>query len=380
METANILQYNGSNVSDVNWNTLPVSTLKVVVGDVDTEWSKGSVEPSFNATLYGLGGGGQHNREPNFSIDTENLVQWTQTYVSTFLKSQLVLHLSGNNYGDIIIPTSRVYTDTSMQVSLYDNKIIVSNITSGSFAFYPENLINDRKTFTLYSVIDELEGARVGSNNLCKVVRIPSIGCNENELFELLPYSFDSTKFIDNPIFVLLKKGTNGLNYTYTTFDTPIIQSDIILTPSKNSALDYSLNYVIPANNTSNFKEWSIVCTDSGQLYSGVQDGTIVLDYNTSLKISENNSMLHLIQEPYAKNHRAMRNILTAITKDSYKIKVRNSTKIAYPNDFDYEIDFGNTRQTVYSTDYIWGGRSYTVLHVWGIDNLEIITFNKKQS
>ena len=399
METTNILQYNGNIVSDVNWRgNLPVSTLRVVTDNVEAEWSKGSVEPSFNATLYGIGGGGEHNRHPNFSIDTKNLVQYTQTTQSTFLKSQFVIHLSGNNYGDIIIPTSRIHTDSNFRAFLYDNKIIVSDISGGVFDFYPENIISSKKQFRLNNEIDETERNRV-DNMLCKVIRIPHSGSTGNISFDYLPMTFNDRCYIDSPIFILLKQGSTELDYSFTTPNNTITEAEITIHPTKTGAIDYNLEYAVQQNNTSKYREWSIACTDQGVLYDGVQDGSIVLNYGTSLKAGFV-SFLHLIQEPYAKNRIYWGNGFNTpvdnvelmwkyffqgangvnITKDSYSIDVFRSTKIAIPNDFDYDIVYDDEmNKTVISNNYIWGTQSYTTLYVWGFDGKKKITFNRKQ-
>lgn len=392
METVDKLKYNDGEVLKLLWNGTEVSTLRHL--GLQKEWSAGEVEPSFNVTLYGIGGGGWMNRYYNFSIDSEHLVQYLQILGATPIPAQFVLHLSGNRYGDVVLPSTTI-TNTNPEASLFDNKILVVKMSSGSLTFYPSEIPSIRKTFQIITEADEDESCRVGGM-LTKTIRIPSIGYSGgNAFFEMLPYTFNDPIFVTDPVFTLLKKGNGNYNKTVIALDTTYSDTELSLTPSKIRSLDYNMAYEILPNTTGQYREWSVVCGDT------ITDS---LTLNTEIKCPL--CMLHFIQEFAVKNriywglrsdipdfddvYRTTQNqnyrhhyfFETAnsreITENEYSIEVGVYTKIAYPNDFDYTVDFGDVTYTILNNNYTWGDKTYTLVNIYGITGIKTITFRRK--
>ena len=449
METVNILQYNGNTVSDVNWRgNLPVSTLRVVTDNVEAEWSKGSVEPSFNATLYGLDTEGSFfiNKEiPKTSIVQEHL----PVYFSS--GNFMLVRIEGENYGNLVFDTNNVfdYNTFRFNVISLDDKYAIIVRTSGFGSWqggwtgndFSDSLgmtySKDTETNKKYyigglSQLDEFH-TLLGRLDLCsKIIRIPSSGYSNGSgassiggqsSFELHPYTFMYKEALDKPFFLFMTRGENQLNVVDFT-ETVLNTDDAYAKRTKDTMLGYRLQYEINKNTTGKFREFTIFVAQHENIKNRIIQNTAYNSIvNTNIVSSDEKegypkvnhlngcSMVHLVQEPYAKNRvyygRSLGNnkfiddnaLVNAsaypyhaffetcsskvITSQDNVIKhycmFNTDEYIAYPNDFDYEANWAALNATVVSTDYMWGEQSYTILKTrYSSTTTKIITFNRK--
>ena len=399
---ADILNYNSQLVENVNWNGSPVDVLRIVVGDVDAEWRKEEVE--FGAYIYGVGA----ETGKNFTIDSATLKQDVG-----YESGQFVLHFKGLGYDEIGMTTSSGHFHNSNAfISLFDNKLAVLNnsVQTKTYRIYPNKKPQNVKMCSVGAQVDENQSCLVSLGCITKVIRVPSSGYSFGKArFYTLPYTFDSNLFIDEPAFILLTRGASSLNYIDLTELEGYTDNGITLSTIKDGALDYTLNYDIAENSTTNYNEWSVFFTYKEALYNQFKDGTVDLSYGTTLNTSfgtDLSCMIHFIQEPYAKNriyygvgfklpsfddmynetssneyseHYFFETTNSRILKeDSYELIVQNQNKIAYPLDFEYDLDLSQaTNIHTISENYMWGNRVYKVIRVLG-SNSFTVTFNKK--
>lgn len=407
METANILQYNGNIVSDVNWRgNLPVNTLRVVTDNVEAEWTKGEVPTSFGVSLFGLDTEGQlfiDKKLEKTSVTNINQTIWFSS------GNFILLRIDGKNYGNLVYDKFNfgwITTDFDNRYLLFDR---VGNQWAGGYTGNEKgetlSVNSSKDTGNLkywvkaQSQLDEFHTLLGRLYLCCKIIRIPSSGYSNAAAypefsfasFELYPYTFMFKEGLDTPSFLFLTRGEEGLTYSEFSQGSPIDNDNISLSISKSNVyLGYDLRYNIKSNTTNDFREFTVLAVQ----YDTIKNRIIQnLSYNSTIdtNIVSNNvkegypktyrlngcSLIHFIQEPYSKNrvyygpswmgtngldendsnnyssgtykyHPFFETCSSKIITNqnntiSFRVVANSAQYIAYPNDFDYTIDLAGS-------------------------------------
>lgn len=402
MERADILEYNGGLVESVDWCGNPVDVMRVSVGDVDAEWSAGGYGVSFSPSLYGIGAGGTLGNYAAFSVDDPELKQYVSP-TQNGLSSMFVIHVQGRNYGRLCFEGSSYL---QQQLALVDDRIAIveGRIVASNIYIYPsEDPSMKTKISTLANSSDEDNTVFAEPMLITKVMKIPSSGVMAvRDRFVVAAYTFDDDKLVKEPSVAVLTRSDEGVIANELHVGGVYDDGSARISLIKSGATDYALSYEVSENTTRKFREWSVIF-GYGTMTERIVSGSYALRYGTRVSTYDSEykdatGMLHLVQEPYEKNrvYYGNRNPRDKMFDPSYadtgssdyeyhvffehansrvmsgasdSIVVSQYYCVAYPNDFDYEIDLSSVEHyTVLSTSYVWGGREYTLLSVYGLD------------